>query len=208
MHHVRRRKLKEGLETFGIAATLFAVTLLLATKTEAALPAAGGINLAPPPISAGSSLFTEAPTIDLPKTLPSPTQGAQAVAKAPVQSAAKVTTSAIEGLLGLTPFGGRVITIHPNICGGMVHITVQTSLGGTVDLMTTGATRFYKSGPPTNPGQNVLGLYAPTQVTCSPTRFVSYSGGAVIMMGSSSLIPDPEDIVDKVKSKAKSFLGS
>ncbi len=107
---------------------------------------------------------------------------------------------------GLMPFGGEVVTVHPNICGGMVHVVIKSVFGGTTDLMLTGATKVYLNGPPATPKQNVLGLYGPS-MTCSPTRFLSYSGGVVFMIGTSKPPGAPEAAPPKVSTPATSGSG-
>jgi hypothetical protein len=211
-----RSSLKTALVT--LEALIVAVVVTLSGlsffhRVEAAFTS-GGLN-AVPTLPSGSSLFSPSQVsgIEVPKTLVAPSGAAtQGLSSSPAVTN-KVTTSSMQGLSGLFPFGGKVVTIHPNICGGMVHITVQSATGGTIDLMTTGGTKFYLYGPPTNPGQNVVGQYAPTQVTCSPTRFVSYSGGMVVMIGTSNIAGSAVDAAkdtaaQKVKETAKSSISS
>lgn len=193
----------ESVAQFGLMASVLprrhsvAIALVLATAALVYAPGALAvgtptIGLTPPPgigSLGGASLLTSSPSVS--------TAGGAAGAVSSVASGGTQVTSlagtAVSGATtvagnaaagGLLPFGGKITLIEPNICGGFSHITVLTMFG-TKHLMIDGAAKAHLFGPPSHPGQNILGVYSPTQVTCSPNRFTSISGGRVFMYGTS-----------------------
>ena len=89
-------------------------------------------------------------------------------------------TNAISGV-GM-PFGGSIISILPCINGAMYLVLGPPSPGPYI--YQAGVSRSYRNGPPTHPGQWLLGMAAPGGVC---THGVDLLYGSIIIFHGSSL---------------------
>ena len=182
-------KHKQFIEAAFVSLVLAVLLFSIAPRSQAVFTSPTASLIAPPSLG-GSSLFTQSQASSIaiqPTAAPTTdaTPSTAASTKTSSSQSGSTVSSIIGALTGMKPFGGKITVIHPNICGGMAHFTVLSATGGTVNLMADAGTITYLEGPASSVGQNVLGLYVDTVVTCSPTRFTSYSGGRVFMMGTS-----------------------
>jgi len=81
------------------------------------------------------------------------------------------------------PFGGRATQVVP-CYNNAIYAYLSAPRGGP--FVWTPATRTYQFGPPTHPGQWLLGLAgAPYYCIVSILPIIVWSGTAITMMGSS-----------------------
>lgn len=97
-------------------------------------------------------------------------------------------TSAQTG--ALSPFGGQILAMKPclNFATGSFHITLGPPKGGSF-IYQVGISLSYLNGPPTHPGQWLLGMSAPgprCATDIDDGDFTGWrTGGLIIFHGSS-----------------------